>query len=96
MGQQSQVGKVATTILTVDGYIVVVYHSTPIVSFNADRIILDHGGWMTETTKRRMNQAANQFGLGFQVYSRNFSWYASFNGQEIPLEDSVVFLKRKS
>jgi len=47
---------------------VIRYHSTDVVRFNADRIILDSGGKQTITTKLRMNQAANQFGLGFQVF----------------------------
>jgi hypothetical protein len=98
MSQQQQIGRVATTIRTVDGYTEVVYHKTAVVKFNEDKIILNHGGWMTATTKTRMNQASNQFGLGFQVYSRDFNWYASFNGsdREIPFEDGIVILKRKS
>lgn len=60
----------ATTISTsADGKdICIVYHSTCIVQFNDDRIILRTGGWDSVTTRRKMNQAARQFSLCFEVW----------------------------
>ena len=55
------------------------YHSTDVVSFNAKKVILRTGGWMTKTTKDRMNQASAQFGLGFSVTQRKGVWYVGTN-----------------
>jgi len=60
----------------VDGK-VVTYHKTDIVEFTGNDIILNHGGWMGVTTKRKINQAANQFGLDVSVYQRKHEWYVA-------------------
>ncbi len=56
---------------------VVIYRGTPIVSWTPDQIFLNTGGWQTVTTKRKMNQAANQFGLGFSVHQHKHQWYVT-------------------
>ena len=53
------------------------YHTTDIVSWDRDVIILCTGGWKDVTTKRKMNQAARQFGLGYGVHQRKHCWYVS-------------------
>ena len=64
---------------------VVVYRGTPIVSWTPDQVILNNGGWWTRTTKRKMNQAANQFGLNFHVYTVKHQWtVAGPDGTEAP------------
>jgi len=75
MGQMHTVGKTATSISTTDGQTAVRYHATDVVKFTAETITLDSGGWRTVTTKARMNQAATQFGLGYQVYQLKGVWY---------------------
>lgn len=76
MAQTQKVGKTATTISTgADGVTRVTYHSTDVVSFDEHFILLDTGGWRTYTTKIRMNQAANQFGLDFRIYQSKGDWY---------------------
>ena len=95
MGQVAQVGRVATTIHTNElGQTQVVYHSTPVVTFNHKVIILNTGGWMTATTKARMNQASNQFGLGYQVFQRNFDWFVDYKGKTKPFNDRLLELTR--
>ena len=95
MAQLSQVGRGATTIHTTkEGQTQVIYHSTPVVSFNRKLIILNHGGWMTSTTKNRMNQASNQFGLGYRVFQKAFDWYVGFNGETIPFDGRTLELVR--
>ena len=47
---------------------VVTYHATQIVRFDDATITLCMGGHDTETTRRKMNQAAAQFRLPFMVY----------------------------
>lgn len=76
MAQQHKLGKVATTISRKDGVLRVTYHSTVIVEVAANGdITLNNGGWMTQTTKTRMNQAASQFELGYHVYQEDNRWY---------------------
>lgn len=100
MATMSKVGKTATTVRKADGVLSVVYHSTEVVKANDDgTITLNTGGWRTVTTKARMNQAANQFGLGFQVSQEDFEWFVRVpkNGDwrdcvKIPFADySITF-----
>ena len=95
MTQQHSLGKVATTIKRDDdGTLRVRYHSTDVVTlYNDGRLVLDHGGWMTSTTKVRMNQAANQLGLGYQVYQKDFAWFIDIDGKEIPFNSSPITVR---
>jgi len=80
MSQTHKVGKTATTVTRYfTGELSVVYHRTEVVHVSGDGsiITLNNGGWRTNTTKLRMNQAANQYGLGYQVYQKDFSWFVS-------------------
>ena len=63
-----------------DNMIVVKLHQTEVVRFNDKKIILNSGGWQTVTTKTRMNQASNQFGLGYYVYQKDHEWFVDYNG----------------
>lgn len=68
----------------------VVYHKTPIVSKNANGdITLNSGGYESVTTKKKMNQAANQFGLGFGVFQKNYVWYVTYKGQTLEFYDGI-------
>ena len=80
MTQTNKIGKVATNVITASGYTCVIYHSTTVVKFSYDKkeIILNSGGWHTYTTKMRMNQAANQFGLDFVVFQRKHEWFVCY------------------
>ena len=84
MSRYDQVGKVATSIRTVNGYTRITYHQTVVVKFSNTEVRLDSGGYRTATTKVRMNQASNQYNLGFQVYQSKHDWYVvtrSANGE---------------
>jgi len=76
MAQIHKLGTRHTTVVRKPtGEIRVTYHSTDVVTVHANgNITLDTGGWRTVTTKTRMNQAANQFGLGYQVYQTGGVW----------------------
>lgn len=56
-----------------DGSIAVKLHNTDVVTYrqNGD-IMLDSGGWLTVTTKGRMNEYGPQ---GWRVYSQRGVWY---------------------
>lgn len=68
MSRTDKLSSYATTIASDGKYMVVTYHRTQIVKWNDSEIVLDFGGYDTVTTRRKMNQAANQFCLGFSVY----------------------------
>jgi len=92
MAQQYEIGKHATTVCTSSNRTVVTYQETQVVIFDDQAITLDSGGWKTNTTKTRMNQTANQFGLGFSVYQENFEWFVSTpSGVTIHFEDGMNF-----
>lgn len=94
MARQNRVGKLHTTITTEFGMVRVTYHSTIVVSFNPEMIILNTGGYFTATTKTRMNQASNQFDLGFKVFQRAGQWYATFKGEEHKFDGNKLELLR--
>ena len=93
MAQQTRLGKTATTVhIDEDGRTQIIYHDTPVVAFDNNIIRLDSGGWRTPTTKTRMNQSSNQFGLGFSVYQKNYKWYVSCNDSRVlPFSDGMMF-----
>ena len=79
MAQTNTIGRVATKIIRDNETTKVRYHWTDVVTFTKDKIILDSGRYHTQTTKTRMNQTANQFDLGFNVYQENFEWFVVVN-----------------
>jgi len=58
-----------------DGVIGVTYHRTQIVNATDDTITLRTGGWQTVTTKRKLNQASQQFALGYGVHQVKGEWF---------------------
>lgn len=74
----------------------VTLHATDVVVFDSESVILRTGGWYTVTTKRRMNEASEHFGLGYRVIQRNHEWSVVFeDGREDQpfgsLSNSVYF-----
>ena len=70
----------------------VVYIHTDIVSWKNGKITLNSDGWETVTTKRKMNQASNQFALGFGVFQKDFKWFVDLpNGQTVDYYDGITF-----
>lgn len=95
MGQQQKIGSHKTCIFTDENNLThVVYHSTQVVSFNSQYVILRTGGYLTSTTKSRMNQASNQFNLGFQVYQKNFEWFVKYGAFTYNFKNGICILDR--
>ena len=94
MSQTQKIGSHKTSIFTdSEGFTNVVYHSTPVVRFSEvkDKIIVNSGGYLTNTTKTRINQASNQFRLGFTVFQKNFDWFiTNAIGETLPFVDGMV------
>ena len=69
-----------TTISQHGDNVVVRLHSTDVVTFDTrGNVILRTGGYYTSTTKRRMNEASEHFGLGFRVIQRSKQWRVVFD-----------------
>ena len=94
MPQQNRVSGVATHIYSeVDGSIEIYYHDTCVVQFTPLKITLKTGGWYTNTTKTRMNQASSQFKLGYSVSQRKGNWYVAYKGREIPFAHGMILVR---
>lgn len=78
-----------TNVICTNGRVSVAYVKTVIVDATPETITLDAGGWHTVTTKRKMNQAANQFGLGYAVYQRKGDWFVRTRDGEFPFKDGM-------
>jgi len=94
MAQTQRVGGRSTSVFTDDdGILNVVYHATHVVrSFPGGKIVLDTGGWHTVTTKTRMNQAANQFRLGYWVFQKDFEWFVKWKGRTLTFDERTITL----
>lgn len=70
----------------------VTYHQTTIVRWDSDTVTLNTDGHDTATTRKKMNQAAEQFLLGFSVYQKNRQWFVTTHddGQETFYEDGMT------
>ena len=91
MGQVNTIGTHKTTIATDNNVLMVTYHNTIVVKVTNNRYVtLNTGGWYTNTTKTRMNQASNQYGLRFSVYQVDFAWYVSIGDDMQPYYDGIV------
>lgn len=92
MPSMNKLSNYATTISGHADLMIVTYHKTQIVAFDSRNITLRTGGWDTVTTRRKMNQASNQFGLGFGVYRQNGVSYVNLpNGETVELVDNMTF-----
>jgi hypothetical protein len=84
-----------TTIHTTkEGYTTVVYHSTPIVSYNSHEITLNTGGFWTATTKKKMNQVSDMFNLGYKVYQKKGQWFVTWLDVDVPFAADSITLVR--
>lgn len=84
-----------TRVSEQSGFTVVRLHSTDVVKFNNSFIVLNSGGWRTATTKARMNQASQEFGLGFYVYQKDYRWYVKQgNDTAVEFSDGMALQRR--
>ena len=88
------IGKLNTTLVERDEWMVLTLHQTDIVKWTPLTIILNHGGYVTSTTKRRMNQCSEDFNLEYRVYSIKGIMWVSFRGQDFPINGHEMWIKR--
>jgi len=77
------IGTHKTSIYRNEDILIVKYWDTNIVQVTSSSIILDNGGYYTATTKRRMNQVSLQFGLGFNVFQKDYEWFVQTSENKI-------------
>jgi len=56
----------------------VTYHGTHVLYLSRgekDCVALSTGGWVTQTTKKRINQGFHLFNLPLHLFQKNFAWY---------------------
>lgn len=93
MPRTDKLSTYATTISGDDEFsLIVTYHRTQIVKRKTDCIVLNTGGYNTVTTRRKMNQAANQFNLGYKVAQRKGDTFVSWRGEVYAYDDHRVML----
>ena len=83
-----------TRVLTDEEKTRVFFHDTPVVTFDEKTIDLDHGGWRTRSTKVRMNQASQEFGLGFRVFQKEHDWFVDFHDETHLFDADTLTLNR--
>ena len=92
MSTRTEFRGTATSLRTEGGVTIGRYHNTDIIKFDSTGIILNSGGFRTVTTKKRLNAASIQFGLGFAVYQKNHEWFVDLpNGDRVDFEDGMDF-----
>lgn len=93
MPQQQHLAAKRTTSVRREGAKTVVrYFSTPVVTFDGDSVTLRDGGYLTATTKTKMNQASSQFALGYHVAQRAGNWFVDLpSGQTVRYRDGMTF-----
>ena len=95
MPHMDKLSSYKTVVFNEGGRMKVVYHSTVIVEWDDKEIVLNTGGWDTVTTRRKMNQASTQFGLGYRVCRVKGETLVFHNGVERgPFVNNKLILTR--
>ena len=97
MSQTTRISRNNTSIESDGDYNVITLHSTEIVKYNDNIIILNHGGYVTHTTVTRMMQASNQLKLGYTVHRSKGQMFVTFNGLTLPFDDNnqIVLIREQ-
>ena len=84
------VGNNTFEVVYKDGTRAIRLHKTDIITFTANRIVLNANGWETVTTKARMNEYL-PFYTGLGVSQRKYKWYVATQDGEVPYYDGMMF-----
>ena len=75
----------------------VAHISTPIVEWDEHCVTLNTGGERSVTTKRKMQQASNQFGLGYRVFAKRGEWFVDYGlGPVAFTDDEITFTRGRA
>lgn len=95
---QTRIVRGVKTSIRREGYDTIVnYRGTDVVRFSDTKvdITLKTGGWKSATTKLRMNQASNQFNLGYYVFQKKGEWYVNLAGNNFPFVQDTFHIYRQ-
>ncbi len=85
--QYLEMAEVATKMIKTKNGMGVQYRSTVVVEILDDGgYILDSGGWLTNTTKKRMNKYIDR---SFSVFQKNHDWFVRTPKGEFPFRDKM-------
>jgi len=94
MARMDKLSTYCTTISQAGDLTCITYHRTQVVAFDRHNVSLRTGGWDSVTTRRKMNQASTQFGLGYGVYrDKGESYVRTPAGDVLPLSDGMHFAR---
>ena len=89
--------RTTTTNIPIDNEqsrLIVTFHNTAVVQVVNDRyVILNSGGWLTPTTKKRMNQASDVYRLNYLVYQKGWVWYVQTPETITEFIDNIILDK---
>lgn len=80
-------GNSNTKVFTEGGKVKLQLYDTVVLSWDpaANTVELNSGGFITQTTKRRINEALQLLGFNASIYQKGGKWYVDKQGQE-PIE----------
>jgi hypothetical protein len=96
MAQLQRISRNNTCVYKENGKLNNVYlYNTCIVQVLPDKIRLCTGGWLTVTTITRMNQASNEYGLGYTASRKGGILTARYHNKEYTADqDGILYLPR--
>tara|TARA_Y100001963_G_C6573754_1_gene350129 strand:- start:340 stop:654 length:315 start_codon:yes stop_codon:yes gene_type:complete len=90
----NRIGTHRTSIINDNNQLLVTYHSTVVVKIINDRyVVLKSDGWLTTTTKRRMNQASNEYRLNYRVFQKGWAWFVETPEGIVDYYDGIIIDK---
>ena len=90
-----KIGSHKTSVINDDNQLLVAYHSTIVVKvINNNYVILKSDGWLTNTTKTRMNQASNEYRLNYRVFQKGWAWFVETPKGIFDYYDGMIIDKR--
>lgn len=73
-----------------DFYEIILHHTSVFVKYSDGSIVLNSGGWRTNTTKTAINRAFDLLGIKARVWQKNFNWKLTYEGVTTQFEDGMV------
>jgi len=72
----------------------VMLHDSMIVLITKKHVFLWSKGWLTRTTKDRLNAASKEFNLRYRVFQKKLDWFVEYDGKVIPFEEGMKLERR--
>lgn len=83
-------GIVTTHTDHVGFYEVILHNTTVFTKYHDGSIVLNSGGWRTNTTKTAINRAFDLLDINARIWQKNFNWKLTYEGVTTQFEDGMV------